>query len=106
MDWDSASDQEILDQLEAAELAIRLQNSDEWKLVHEAMRRTYLKHQKLLQDADPSETKLILNLQLICKMYSEDFLPQLIRNFTNIGEFAFQEAKERRLLDTFMKIWK
>jgi hypothetical protein len=31
-------------------------------------------------------------------MYAEDFLPQLIRNFQNIGEFAFDEAKRRGIL--------
>ncbi len=103
MDWDNVSDQEILDQLRNAELADKIEHSDEWKVVHEAFKRVYQKHQKLLQSADPTETELIMNLQVICKMYDESFLPQLIKNFQNIGEFAYQEAKRRSILDKFLE---
>lgn len=106
MDWESASDQEIFDQLRSAELAEKVENSDEWKLVREAIKRVYEKHQKLLQSADPTETELIMNLQVICKMYDEAFLPQLIKNFQNIGEFAYQEAKRRSILDRFLEKFK
>ena len=106
MDWDSLSDQEIFDQLRSAELAEKVERSDEWKLVREAIKRVYEKHQKLLQSADPTETELIMNLQVICKMYDEAFLPQLIKNFQNIGEFAYQEAKRRSILDRFLEKFK
>jgi hypothetical protein len=106
MDWDTVSDQEIMDQLRSAELAERLEQSEEWKLVREAIKRVYEKHQKLLQSADPTETELIMNLQVICKMYDEAFLPQLIKNFQNIGEFAYQEAKRRSILDRFLEKFK
>jgi len=106
MDWDTVSDQEIMDQLRSAELAERLEQSEEWKLVREAIKRVYEKHQKLLQSADPTETELIMNLQVICKMYDEAFLPQLIKNFQNIGEFARQEAKRRSILDRFLEKFK
>ena len=106
MDWDSLSDQEIFDQLRSAELAEKVEHSDEWKLVREAIKRVYEKHQKLLQSADPTETELIMNLQVICKMYDEAFLPQLIKNFQNIGEFAYQEAKRRSILDRFLEKFK
>lgn len=106
MDWDTVSDQEIMDQLRSAELAERLEQSEEWKLIREAIKRVYEKHQKLLQSADPTETELIMNLQVICKMYDEAFLPQLIKNFQNIGEFAYQEAKRRSILDRFLEKFK
>ena len=106
MDWDTVSDQEIMDQLRSAELAERLEQSEEWKLVREAIKRVYEKHQKLLQSADPTETELIMNLQVICKMYDEAFLPQLIKNFQNIGEFAFEEAKRRNILDRILQAFK
>jgi len=98
MDWDKASDQEILDQLRRAELADKLERSEEWQLVREAMQRTHDKHVLLLRKADPTDTNSIVQLQQICNMYAEDFLPQLIRNFQNIGEFAFDEAKRRGIL--------
>lgn len=106
MNWDSLSDQEIFDQLRSAELAEKVENSDEWKLIREAIKRVYEKHQKLLQSADPTETELIMNLQVICKMYDEAFLPQLIKNFQNIGEFAFEEAKRRNILDRILQAFK
>jgi hypothetical protein len=106
MDWNDASDQEIMEQLRKSELADRLLHSDEWKLVHEALKRTHDKHQLLLQEADPRDTELIMNLQLICKMYREEFLPQLVRNFKNIGEFAFEEAQRRNLLQRFLDSFK
>lgn len=106
MDWDTVSDQEIMDQLRSAELAERLEQSEEWKLIREAIKRVYEKHQKLLQSADPTETELIMNLQVICKMYDEEFLPQLIKNFQNIGEFAFEEAKRRNILDRILQAFK
>lgn len=106
MDWNDASDKEILTQLRNAELASRLENSEEWKLIHETMRRIYEKTQKALQDADPRDSEHVLNLQLICKMYDEAFLPQIIRNFQSIAEFAFEEAKRRNLLQRFLDSFK
>jgi len=106
MDWETVSDQEILDQLTTAELAKRLEESDEWKLVHEAMKRIYDKHQKLLQAADPSDVNTVTQLQQICKLYDEGFLPGTIKRFQEIGEFAFPEAKNRGLLTRFLEKFK
>jgi hypothetical protein len=103
MDWDAKSDQEIMDQLHTAQLADRLEQSEEWKIVHEAMKRIYDKHSVLLRKADPQDSNALIQLQQICNMYAEDFLPQLIKNFQNIGEFSFQEAKRRNLLEQFFK---
>lgn len=107
MDWEQASDQEIIEQLRNAELAERLQHSEEWKLVREAMKRVYEKHSVMLRKADPSDTNAVTQLQQICNLYAEDFLPALIRNFQNIGEFAFDEAQRREgLLERFIKSFK
>lgn len=103
MDWEVASDNEILEQLRNAELASRIVESEEWKLVHEAMKRTYEGHVKMLRKEDPTNDAKVMELQQICNMYAEDFLPSLIRNFQNIGEFAFQEAKSRNLLQRFLE---
>jgi hypothetical protein len=66
VDWNEASDKEILEQLRRSELAERLKHSEEWKIVHEAMKRIYDKHQKLLQAVDPTDTNTITQLQQIC----------------------------------------
>jgi hypothetical protein len=95
MDWESASDQELLDQLEKAELAHKLLESDEWKLVSEAMKRTYEGHVKLLRTTDPTITEKVMELQQICNLYSGEFLPTLLNNFRNIGEFAIEEGNRR-----------
>lgn len=106
MDWDSLSDAEIFDQLHKAELADRLTSSEEWKLVHEVMKRTYEGHVKLLRKEDPTNTEKVIELQQICNLYANDFLPTLIKNFQNIGEFAFEEAKRRNILQRFLDAFK
>jgi hypothetical protein len=106
MDWNEASDREVLEQLRKAELAQRLETSDEWKLIHECLRRTYDGHIKLLRKEDPTNEVKMMELQQICNMYAEDFLPALIRNFQSIAEFAFEEAKRRNLLQRFLDSFK
>lgn len=106
MDWNEASDREVLEQLRKAELASRLESSEEWKLIHECLKRTYEGHVKLLKNADPTDISTVTQLQQICKLYSEEFLPALIKNLQSIAEFAFEEAKRRNLLQRFLDSFK
>jgi hypothetical protein len=101
-DYIKASDDEILRQLEDARLADKLETSEEWGLVREAMRRTHDKHVKLLAETPPDDAVTIMQLQQIVKMYSESFLPTLIRNYRNVGEFAFNEAKSRGMIGSLL----
>jgi len=106
MNWEEKTDQEILDQLKRAELARKLEESEEWQLVKEAMRRVHDKHVLQWRKTDPTDTVAMIQLQQICNLYAEDFLPALIRNFEAYGEFAYEQAKERGLLERIMGILK
>jgi hypothetical protein len=101
MDFTKSSDDEILTQLEDARLAALLDDSAEWKLVRETMQRTWNKHVELLINEDPLNEDRVRELQHICKLYGDKFLPQLIRNFKAIGTFAFEEAKTRGWFEEF-----
>jgi hypothetical protein len=101
MEFTKSSDDEILTQLENARLAAVLEDSDEWKLVHETMKRTWEKHVHLLINEDPQNEDRMRELQHICKLYGDKFLPQLIKNFRAIGTFAFEEAKTRGWFEEF-----
>ena len=104
MDWDRASDQEIYEQLEKAELAHKILTSEEWKLISEVIRRTYEGHVKLLRTADPTNTARMMELQQICNMYSQEFLPKILKDFRDIGDFAAEEAKRRGFWERMFNI--
>lgn len=104
MNFGDTTDQEILNQLQTAQLADKLNNSDEWKLVKEAMKRTYDGHIMKLRKADPTKPEAIMELQQICNLYAEDFLPRLINNFQETAAFYHEEAKKKNLLSFMDKI--
>jgi hypothetical protein len=99
------SDDQLLNQLEKAELADRVQNSDEWGIVHDAMKRVVALSKDQLSKIDPANTVDIIRLQERIALFDEGFLPTLIRNLRDTGEYSFQELhKRRRYGDFWMKV--
>jgi hypothetical protein len=97
------SDDELAAHLDNATFADIIEKSREWGIIREAMRRTADRHQKMLLDVPSANAAEVARLQMVVKMYSEDFLPQLLRNFRAIGEFAIEEAQARGIVDDLLE---
>jgi len=105
MKVEELSDQQLLDQLEQAEFADRVQNSSEWGIIHEAMRRVVLLSKEQLAKIDPMKKDEIIRIQERIALFDEGFLPTLIRNVRSTGEYSFQELyARRRFADLWLKI--
>jgi len=102
MDPEKLTDQELIRQLENARMANILLNSEEWGLVRECMKRVFDKHVAMLIDTSPNDQSRIMELQHICKLYREEFLPQLIHNMRLYGPYAFEEIEKRGGLQKLM----
>jgi len=90
------SDHQLLKQLEQAENADLILHSEQWALVHEAMRRVVEQTKDLLAKHDPSDTLGIIRLQERIALFDQGFLPALLNNLRAVGEFTFEELKERK----------
>jgi len=102
MDYDKLNDDDILRQLEDARMAHTIEHSEEWGIVREAMKRIYEKHVAMLVATDPADKMRVMELQHICKLYSEDFLPNLLARLQMNGQFALEETERRGGFQLFL----
>ena len=92
------TDEQIFDDLESGDAAYELTGSPAWNLINEAMKRLEKKASEALLNVDPKSESEIMQLQQIIKMYRKDFIPGMLESWKAIGEFAFNQAKDRGLL--------
>lgn len=97
MDYSQFKDEDITDKLSNAEIIERFEESDGWRLIQEACKRTVLRAQEELLHTPADNTVRMVELQQIIKLY-RNVLNGLINSFKNEGRMAFEEAKERGLL--------
>ena len=99
MDFSEFTDDDLLDRLEDAALAHRLESLVEWKIIQEACQRLVDFAQKQLQEVNPEEYTKIIEYQLTARLFGKGFLPALIQNMQRMGELSFNEAKEREIIE-------
>ncbi len=97
------TDEELLKQLEDARLADMIHHSPEWRIIHDALKRLYEIHVDILIKTDPNDFKRIHELQQICKLYSEDFLPALILRLRQTGDAAYEVAEKEGILEGMLR---
>ena len=97
------SDKELFDNLEKANLADKLENQPEWKMLREAADRIVDRAvAELTLKVKPSETERIVQLQTIIKKYKYGLFDE-IKILKMESEQLFTEASDRGLIGGFIQ---
>jgi hypothetical protein len=98
LDYSELSNEAIKDRVQNSEEIYILENSKGWHLVQEACTRVARNAEKSLLNADPKDYVRIIELQQIVKLY-KNVLGSIIKSFMDEGKIAFEEAKDRELIE-------
>ena len=74
MDFNTASDEELIERLDVDKMAIRLEGDENWQLVKEICRRHELVGYQFLLDCPAEETEAIRNVQATIHKYKKEDL--------------------------------
>lgn len=99
MDFTNISNADLKEKLNNSIAINQLENSEGWQIVKEAMRRKVKQIEMALKKIDPSNMTAIIELQVRAEIYGQDFIPSLINSFKQEGEIAFEESKERGIIE-------
>lgn len=95
MDLLNIQDSEIANKLDDLYRVHKIEESDEWTVIREAMRRVVDKHTELLVNCVPTDSEMIMQHQQIIKLYGEGFIPSLLKALKAEGEQAIEEVNAR-----------
>lgn len=101
LQFDQLDDEKLIEQIENAAEIKDLETHKGWKLLNEACKRAAFQAGEALADVDPKDEVLIVKYQQIKKLYGH-VIPSLINSFKQEGDLAFQESKNRGLLDRLL----
>lgn len=100
LEFEKMRDDELFDRIENSAEIRELENSKGWSLLMQACKRTSAQAREALVDIDPNEKVLIVKYQQVAKLYG-NVLQSLVSSYKQEGEMAFEEAKNRNILDRF-----
>jgi hypothetical protein len=88
---------DLLDAIDNSVLIESFKKSDEWKLIEEACNRLANAAQEELLSVPADNMLRIVEMQCSIRLY-RNVLKSIVNSFTEEGEIAFNEAKERALI--------
>jgi len=91
------SDEKLLDRIENSIKITDWENSEQWKLLDSACKRLAKKAENDLKNVPADNMLRIVELQQIAKLYG-DVIGNLIRHLKDDGQIAFEEAKDRGII--------
>ena len=91
------SDDQILEKLESAALADRLEHDEHFQILRNACKRMHDRGVFALKTVNPTDHRRIIQLQLMCQFY-ENIILTLITNFKKDAEAVFNEAVDAGIL--------
>jgi hypothetical protein len=100
-EYESLDHEEIVRKLEEGAFLEDIKNSETWRVFREAWRRIYLGAEAQLDNVSPDKVARIAELQ-VTKRFYRDLLATTIRRIKEDGKAAFEQAKERGILDKFI----
>ena len=89
--------EDLLEALDHGVMIDKFKSSEEWKLIDEACQRLARVAQEELLKTDPVNATRIIELQCMVKLY-RDVLRSIVNSFSDEGNLAFDEAKDRELV--------
>ncbi len=94
MNSEELSKEEIISKLSDGELAVRFEESEDWKLIRESTRRLADQAIDELTKTPADNLVRIIELQLTAK-FCRNFLQSILNSYKQEGALAFEEAKYR-----------
>jgi hypothetical protein len=98
MDIEELPNADLLEALDTSSVMTQLTTFEGWKLIEESCKRISKQAQEDILIANAkTEMEVIIEKQVMVKLY-RNVIPGIVKSLTDIGEDAFNEAKDRELI--------